>query len=170
MTSFNQSAPYQFGLIGEREIVKILQQHGAYVIPQYNYAEDDEFKGPRMHGHGDELILPDLDVCKRGARIWVEVKTKSDRSLHRITGDYVHGFNKNHYKHYLQVEKESGNEVWVVFIERLSANHLCGRLKNIPIHHTYNEDKMGIYGMVFFDVADLSPLDALFNRLGVLPV
>ena len=170
MTSFSQSAPYQFGLMGEREISQILQQHGAYVIPQYNYAEEDEFKGPRMHGLFNELVLPDLDVCKSGARIWVEVKTKSDRSLHRITGDYVHGFNKRHYEHYLQVEKESGNEVWVVFIERVNTYILCGRLKDIPVHHVYNGDKMGYHGMVFFNVDDLSQLDILFNRVGALPV
>lgn len=156
--------------MGEREIVQILQQHGAFVIPQYNYAENDEFKGPRMHGLYDELVLPDLDVCKSSVRVWVEVKTKSDRSFHFVSGDYVHGINKKHYEHYLRVEKESGNEVWVVFIERSNVLFLCGRLKDIPIHHVYNGGKMGINGMVFFNVDDLSSLDILFNRLGVLPV
>lgn len=168
MASFSESAPYQFGLIGEKEIVQILQSHGAYVIPQYNYAEEDDFKGPRMHGQDSELILPDLDVCKNKTRIWVEVKTKSDMSLHRVSGDYVHGFNKKHYEHYLKVENESGNEVWVIFIERMRGEHRCGKLSEIPIHHTYNGDKMGKHGMVFFNVTDLNPLSFLFNRMGVL--
>jgi hypothetical protein len=167
LTSFSESIPYQFGLVGEKEIVRILQQYGAYVIPQYNYAEDDEFKGPRMHGGEDELILPDLDVCRQGSRIWVEVKTKSDMNLHRISGDYVHGFNRKHYAHYLNVEQASGNEVWVIFIERLRGEHRCGKLSEIPIHHTYNGDKMGRHGMVFFNVDHLLPLDILFARLGV---
>jgi len=147
------------------EIVRELQRYGAYIIPQYNYAENDDFKGPRMHGEGDELVLPDLDVCRNRVRIWVEVKTKTIADLHYKTGDYVHGFNRKHYEHYRQVEAESGNEVWVVFIGRTSREVLCGRLTKIPLHHIYTGDKMGPNGMVFFNVKDLHSLPTLINRL-----
>lgn len=165
---FINSHEYQFGLKGEQDIVKLLQENGAFIIPQYNYKEQDDFKGPRMHGLSEEYVLPDLDVSKKGVRVWVEVKTKSGRDLYRKTNTWVHGFNKRHYEHYRIVEEITSNEVWVVFIERTgewAGNVSCVFLHNAAIHHTYEGNKMGRGGMVFFDVESLFPITTLIERL-----
>ena len=162
---FTKSPTYLFGLSGEKEIGELLKKHGAYIIPKYEYNESNDNKGPGMHGISDELILPDLDVCKNRTRVWVEVKTKTECTLHDKTGDFLHGFKKRHYDDYLRVEATSGNEVWVVFIERTTGRILCGRLVEIPIHHIYRGDLMDKGGTVFFDIKYLDPLSTLIERL-----
>jgi hypothetical protein len=169
MINIEDTPEYQKGLLGEKEIVKILQDNGAYVIPQYNYKQSGEFKGPCIGGSKDEYVLPDVEVfTKNGHRIWVEVKTKEIRSLHYTTNTWVHGFNLRHYKHYMKIQSITGKAVWVVFLERGGTHPgslLCCHLKTTPIHHRYEGDRMGKDGMVFFDVNALKPFSELINLL-----
>lgn len=48
---FSQSAAYQFGLDGELTFERMAHAIGLHTIAQYDYIDNGEPKGPRMHGH-----------------------------------------------------------------------------------------------------------------------
>jgi hypothetical protein len=98
-------------------VVRWLQSHGFYVIPSYDYAGENGDKAPRMFGLRSRHALPDLDVAKGGRRKWVEVKTKTRSTLHRITQRVEHGLEERLWDDYTKVQSETGNEVYLAIYE-----------------------------------------------------
>lgn len=161
LISFKSHPAYQFGHVAEVRVAELLQSYGAYIIPSYAYSGSEE-KAPKLNGIDHGFVIPDLDVALK-TRVWVEVKRKTSPSFYRKTQDWVHGIPLRHYNDYLQVERITHCDVWIVFSDE--HNIRCGRLAEIPIHHTYPGDKMSRGGMVFFNVLDLQPLEVLINEV-----
>ena len=84
------------GRNGEQLVAELVMRRGGFVIPSYDYSGSDN-KAPRMQGLRDSHILPDLDVSKRGTRVWIEVKTKAAASYTRITKRLEHGIHRRHW-------------------------------------------------------------------------
>lgn len=128
--SFEES--YKFGKIGEGRIASWLRGRGYNVLPVYE-KELDEGKGPVLFtaSIGQNLIAPDL-FCFRdeynnpGDVLWIEAKTKSAFTWHRLTERWVTGIDLRHYEDYLKVASLSPFPVWLLFL------HLEGRAKDTP--------------------------------------
>lgn len=158
-TSFDELPNAIRGRTGEEIVAEQLRLRNKGVIPSYDYCGKDRNKAPRLQFTWGWLVVPDLDVCGGGERFWCEVKTKAERSFHRLSGDYVHGIDKHHYKQYLEVERESGCRVLLFIVEEDTGLILYGPLGTLPIHH--ETDKMGKGGMVYWDVEEFKELKKL---------
>lgn len=148
---FRETVEFQRGHNGERMVAELLQQHGWYVIPSYDYAGEDHDKAPRLQGALGGFIIPDLDIAKDGARRWAEVKTKAEATFTRITQRLEHGISKRHYEHYQKVQQITGDEVWLFVVEENTGTVLFAKLDDLePFKRVYNGDKMSRGGMVFY--------------------
>jgi len=168
------AAQYQFGKIGEGTIATWLRQREWNVLPVYE-KELDEGKGPVLFTAqmGTSLIAPDL-LCFRGKEVyWIEAKTKSSFTWHRITGRWVTGIDLRHYGDYLKVARLSPFPVWLLFL------HLEGQAKDTPEgmetptglfgrelvyleqHENHRHDNWGRSGMVYWALESLHKLAAL---------
>lgn len=137
---FDQSLA--FGKIGEGYIASWLKHVCKFeVLPVYE-KEIHEGKGPTLFTHtGEPLIAPDIFAFRRNpnsiAVRWIEAKTKSAFSWHRISQQWVTGIDKRHYEHYLKISEISPWPVWLMFL------HLDGRAKDTPPDKT---SPQGLFG------------------------
>ena len=102
---------FERGRQGELAIARWLQERGWYVIPSYDYSGQDGTKAPRLQGLLAGYAIPDLDVCRGGDRMWVEVKVKGGATYHRLTDTFEHGISLRLYRHYLEVQRLTGTQV-----------------------------------------------------------
>ncbi len=149
--SIRETEKFQRGRSGELTAARYFQGRGWFVIPSYDFAGEDGDKAPKMQGARDGFVIPDLDICKDGLRIWVEVKTKASPTLHRKSGIYEHGIPLRHYNHYRRVQSETGCAVWLVVLEEFSGALIGQRLDTLePVKRVYEGGKMSRGGMVFW--------------------
>jgi len=116
--ALNKSFKHQLeiGHKGELDIEGILQNYGWYTIPTYDYKSEYK-KSPRLVCGKDTLFIPDIDASKNGKRIWIECKWKEGASHNNKRMVFNHGIPSYLYKSYLNVERVTGNPVWIFFIE-----------------------------------------------------
>ena len=155
------------------------RKFGAHVLPTYDYSGLQENKAPKLICQNSGLVIPDLLVCGNGRTTWVECKWKTHADLHRKTGHLVTGVNARHFSHYQQVKTISGRCVYLMFLHVKEQEVRGAELDSLmeTIHHTYDGDKMGYSGMVFWNWNDLkkwcnleellSPPASLANDAGV---
>lgn len=116
------------GRKGEGLIALYLRRHGWNVLPVYE-KEMGEFKGPVLYqATGDPLICPDLLCFRDGQARWVEAKTKSAFSWHRITGKWTTGIDRLNYDEYRRVRSISSWPLWLLFLQQPGQ-----RAKNSPV-------------------------------------
>lgn len=100
-----------------------LQERGWFVIPSYDYSGADGDKAPRLQGLKEGFAVPDLDVARDGCRRWVEVKSKGRANEWRKAEPWgrpnvpEHGIDYRNYEHYLEVKRQTGDEVWIAIYE-----------------------------------------------------
>jgi hypothetical protein len=140
---------FKRGRNGEQLAADWLKRDGWYVLASYDYSGSDDHP-PRLEGWARQFIIPDLDACKGGRRIWVEVKTKAAPSLHRATNIIEHGIPLRHYEQYLQVERETGCAVHLIIYEEQSDVLLHQKLSELGQPRIYSGDKMSYGGMAFW--------------------
>jgi hypothetical protein len=155
---FIESPAFQRGRNGEQIAAEYLRRDGWYIIPSYDYSGSDEHP-PRMEGPSRRFIIPDLDASKGGRRIWVEVKTKTEPTLHRISGILEHGIPQRHYEQYRRVEAETGCPVYLVIYEEASDQLLFAKLSELGEPRRYIGNKMSHGGMVFWPRERFQALD-----------
>jgi hypothetical protein len=98
-------------------VERFFRERGDYIIPTDEYSGWRNDKAPLAHGPYNSLIIPDLDTFSNGRRRWVEVKTKRDSTLTRMSGQYEHGMPLKHYYAYQSVQRESGCVVCLAVYE-----------------------------------------------------
>jgi hypothetical protein len=140
---------FRRGRNGERMVADRLKRAGWHIIPSYDYNGGDDHP-PRMEGWTRRFIIPDLDACKGGRRIWVEVKTKAAPSLHRASNVLEHGIPLRHYEQYQQVEIETGCAVYLLIFEEQSDLLLYRKLGELGQPRIYSGGKMSVGGMAFW--------------------
>lgn len=149
--NLRDSPKFKMGRTGEKLVAGLLRDRGWYVIPSYDYSGEDGNKPPRLEGSSDAFPIPDLDVAKRGARRWAEVKTKSAASYTRMTRQLEHGISARHCAAYQKVQKITGCEVWLFVLEQDTGDVLCERFDDLLLRvRRYAGPEMGSSGMVFF--------------------
>lgn len=152
VVKFRDKEEFKRGRNGEQLSAAWLQSSGWYVIPSYDFAGEDGDKAPKMMGPLAGYVLPDLDVCRDGKRFWCEVKTKDEPTFTRITGQHEHGMSLRLFRQYKQVERHTGNKVFVFVYEEKSRWLLCRPLgeEKGPGVRIYNGERMGPGGMIFW--------------------
>lgn len=138
------------GRQGEIDVAAWLQARGWYVVPSYDYSGAEGNKPPRLQGRIAGYAIPDLDVSKDGQRIWVEVKSKREPTLHRMTGTLEHGISLRLWRHYQQVQSITGSQVWLFVLEELKRALFAQSLACLGEPRIYEGQKMGRGGMAFW--------------------
>lgn len=147
---------FDFGKIAEKEVEEAFYSKGFHVIRSYDY-QGEENNSPRMFAleTKDNLILPDLDVSKDGKRIWVECKHYTATPFNRTYGINVHGIKKRHYKHYLKVQKITGNIVYLIIKEIQNNCLLYAKLDSLKTYSCLHIDqKCGDECLIYFNRED----------------
>jgi hypothetical protein len=111
--SFEQKL--EAGLYGEDLISRWLIARGHQVLPAYQI-QQNHGKGPRLFGQYGQLISPDLLVFKTNKVLWVEAKSKSAFTWHRLSATWQTGLDRRHWRDYLAVEKVTPFPVWIMFL------------------------------------------------------
>ena len=150
-SDFHQQPNFLKGRSAEVATAQILKQRGWHVIPSYDYSGEDGKKAPKLEGSSRSHIIPDLDVSKEGARLWIEVKTKSHAILRRVTQCLEHGIEYRHWKDYLEVQRITNTQVWLFIHEEDTGDILFQSLTELAQDaRVYEGNRMGRGGMVFF--------------------
>ena len=128
----------QVGLLGEGQIARWFNSRGWDVLPAYE-VQTDSGKGPRLFtANYGNLITPDLLVFNDSQILWVEAKTKSAFTWHRITESFQTGIDSRHWRDYLTVNEVTPFPLWILFLHKPGS-----RAKDTP------RDKIsptGLYG------------------------
>ena len=107
----------QFGKTGEGIIAKWLKLRGFHVLPVYEI-EQGQYKGPALYATNGQFIAPDMLAFQiSGKTLWIEAKTKSAFTWHRITSRWVTGIELRHYEDYLKVQSVSPWPIWLLFLQ-----------------------------------------------------
>jgi hypothetical protein len=130
MTTFTEFVTV--GKLGESAIATWLRIACRYhVLPVYEI-QMETGKGPVFYEQGGTVrIAPDLlafrsEGANRAQIRWIEAKTKSAFSWHRLSNQWVTGVDLRHYDDYLKVAEASPWPVWLLFL------HLDGVAKDTP--------------------------------------
>lgn len=125
MSAFNRDS-WQFivGQLGEKAAAAQFKREGRSVIASCEFSGANDNHAPVLEFERHNLTLPDLDVSGRGRRCWFEVKTYDSARENRSHGIFVHGIPVRLYDHYVNVERETGSEVYLVIVEVLTGEML----------------------------------------------
>jgi hypothetical protein len=105
------------GMLGEDEISQWLIRRGYSILPAYQIIQDHG-KGPRLFTPAGKLVSPDLLAFNGEKTIWIEAKTKSAFSWHRITQKWTTGIDRRHWLDYVEVDATSPFRVAIAFLHR----------------------------------------------------
>jgi hypothetical protein len=119
---------------GEQLVAAWLRSRGFGVIDSYEFSGKGGDQVPRLQFSGEGFALPDLDVCRGGARRWLEVKTLYEPVINRQLNALVHGICGHSYEHYVRVEQESGAAVFLAVLEVKSGQLLVARLVDLILY------------------------------------
>jgi hypothetical protein len=158
------------GLLGEGEISKWFISRGYSVLPAYE-VELNHGKGPRLFTKEGTLISPDLLVFNASRILWIEAKTKSAFTWHRLSRTWQTGIDRKHWGHYLCVAARTPFPVGILFLHKpnctakdtpegmVSPSGLFGNniasLKD-SVHHT--SCLHGPSGMVYWTLGNLKKI------------
>jgi hypothetical protein len=169
--SFAQSL--ETGLIGEGEISKWFTGRGYVVLPAYE-VEMSHGKGPRIFSAHGQLIAPDLLVFNSEKVFWIEAKTKSAFTWHRISGSWQTGIDRRHWHDYLKVNVITPFPIWILFLHRpgnvakdtpegmVSPSGLFGNtIESLELSVDHEHENHGPSGMVYWRRDSLKLIAAL---------
>ena len=152
----------EVGRIGENIIAKWFINRGFNVLPAYEI-EVPTGKGPRIFTATGGIISPDMLVFNHDKIFWIEAKTKSAFTWHRISRTFQTGIDKRHWEDYLKIQSIVNWPIWLIFWHKpgllakdtppgmISPSGLFGNDINIlknKIHHSH--DNHGSSGMVYW--------------------
>ena len=154
--SLRETPEFKKGRAGEHIVAKWFRARGWHVTPSYDYSGEGGNQAPRMSSAFSAYILPDLDVAGDGRRMWIEVKTKAEPTLHRITNTLEHGIPMRLFKEYKAIELVTGAEVYLVIYEECSGELLFRPIGTKADGRVYDGPAMNRGGMIFWARASFS--------------
>lgn len=167
----------KFGKGGERVIAAILCKRGYSILPIEK--EDKNGKGPRIYQASSSIVAPDLLALEFG---WIEAKTKSAFTWHRITKRWTTGIDIYYYEQYVEAASLSSVPTYLFFLQLLGqakdsppdcpTGLFYGELQYLRVNENHRSDRWGKGGMVYWSVdklkklAELDELDSSFLHSG----
>jgi len=169
------STTLAIGQVGEGRIATWLRRKNWSVLPVYE-VEMGSGKGPRLFTPIRPLIATDLFAFNRDRALWIEAKTKTVFTWHRITSEWQTGIDLRHYRDYLHVDDCTPWPVWLMFLHTESRPSPCDRgycpdmcptglygdeLGKLRKCESHRSDKHGPSGMVYWSIGSLRKLAEL---------
>lgn len=114
---------YAFGRIAESQIALwLIRAQQFNLLPAYEI-EIPTGKGPRLLTEQGELIAPDMLATRVKRALlemrWIEAKHKSRFTWRwKDAKDWQTGIDLRHYLDYIEVQKRTQIEVWILFLHR----------------------------------------------------
>lgn len=111
---------FQRGEVGEQRVLELLRARGWWIVPTFDMDRGSQEVFPHLlapAGEEQMLPLPDLDCCRGGARVWVEVKTKEAPTWTRKTRQWEHGIHASSWESYLKIQRITGCPVLIAIVE-----------------------------------------------------
>jgi hypothetical protein len=145
---------WERGRAGERDVREWLKRQGAWVVPT---ADIENGGAPVLEGLFARAILPDILVSIRGHSWWVDVKTKSDSTKHRITGVWEHGCQTAHWADYRACQEQTGIPGYLCVYELRPSRRVLLQALDVLANHARFYDGPGMPDgkpHVFFPRAD----------------
>jgi hypothetical protein len=129
-------------------------------VSGWHHVGDSQFGAggaPMIRGERDDQIRPDYSVMKRGKRVWIEVKGKTDWIPYEKVAR--HGIERENWEHYNRVADMSGDPCWLFIYEKSTGVVLCKDIADLPvaderIKESYPKDDPYGEDMVFFNKTD----------------
>lgn len=119
------------GHYGEVKIRQWLESRGFFTVPSYEFTGKNGDKAPRACRLAEGLVLPDIDCYRDGERFWVECKHYYQAAFNRSLQIQVHGIKRRHYQDYLEIQSQSGSEVWLFVLESKTGDVICQSLSKL---------------------------------------
>jgi hypothetical protein len=163
------SEQLHFGKVGESRIARWLMERSWTVLPVYE-TELHSGKGPVLYSMSSALVAPDMLAYRQSDVKWVEAKTKTSFTWHRITQRWVTGIDLRHYRDYLKIASESPWPIWLLFLHldsqgakdtptELVGESPVGLFGNELLHlsgcENHRHDNWGRSGMVYWELDSL---------------
>jgi hypothetical protein len=127
------SQAFKIGRAGELVIEGMLRAGKWYVNPTCEYSGKESRHAPMTASDVKKLITPDFDIAKRGERKWVEVKSHRIPADNHTYGCKVHGIKTRHWKNYIEIERETGCEVWLFIYEYQTKSVVYAHIGSLPV-------------------------------------
>jgi hypothetical protein len=157
------------GQLGEKLVASWLQGRGWGIVPLYDYSGRYGDRAPSLQFKANGHVLPDLDACRDGRRVWCEVKTYRSAAFNRSMEALVHGIPRRLFDAYSLVGAQSGSPVFIFVLEVESGELLVAKqseIKLIPCQcggcklggRCYvRDEKGGIHAGVYWRREDMTP-------------
>lgn len=156
------------GLLGESHIARWLNGRGWNILPAYQ-TEIHTGKGPRLFmATHKQLVTPDMLAFRTNEIRWFEAKTKSAFAWNRQRQEWVTGIDKRHWLDYIEVNRETGWPLWILFLHKpgykakdtppgkISPSGLYGQdVMRLIAKLNHESDRHGSSGMVYWLEKDL---------------
>lgn len=164
----NFSETLKVGQAGESAIARWLRGRGCSVMPVYEKIIDTG-KGPTLFMPRGKVIAPDLFVFRGPDAWWIEAKSKTAFSEHRISNHWVTGIDLHHYEQYLIVNESTPWPVWLLFLQmggqakdahwgNSPAGLFGGTLDRLKENENHRHANWGKTGMVYWSYESLALL------------
>ena len=102
----------QFGIDGEKIVAENFMQQGFFILPVYQF---DVNTAPVLFSTNKQYILPDMVVFRNLECAFIEAKRK--RQYVKWKGKIETGICQRLYDHYMQIHKNTGLDVFIVFVQ-----------------------------------------------------
>jgi hypothetical protein len=112
----------KFGKTGEGYLARYLIRSGFNVLPVYEI-EQGQYKGPSVYSSCGRLVAPDMMAFSSRVEFegekccFLEAKTKSAFTWHRITQRFTTGISRQHFYDYLKIQQNAPFTVWLMFLQ-----------------------------------------------------
>lgn len=153
---------FEMGENGERLVEEVIRGYGWYVNPTRKYCDDEGTEAaPMMEGDDGKLVLPDIYAARSGRREYIEVKTKSSYVEYRKKGgEPQHGIDERLWQEYVDVQTQTGDNVWLFIYEKDIGQLLRQKFEELPVDHRHNgngySEPMVYFSRSLFDIVPIS--------------
>jgi hypothetical protein len=159
---------YEEGKRAEFVVAEMLKADGWRLASAPDLDEIAGYDGaPLIRGDDGSDIMPDIHAMKNGRTVWVEVKLKTTGAEYIKKNDqYEHFIDAPNWRDYVEVLRNSGNEVWLAIVEKPSNTLQRQLIEDIDVVGWWSEadirrcdgQKYGERG-VFVPQSDFLPTD-----------
>ena len=129
--NFKETEEWRRGQRSQLTVERVLKETGCGFIRTHAIEDPDNPGAPALTLGEWEIVLPDLDVTKRGRRFWLEVKGKTKPAWYTKKQRYQHGIDTKNWEAYQHVEEETGSPVYVVIHEQQSGDLLIQSVEEL---------------------------------------